>query len=46
MKLIEVHYEKMSLIQEKSEAMGLTMQQISTDFHDVFTGEGKFEISI
>ena len=43
MKLIEVHYEKMSLIQEKPEAMGRTMQQISTDFHDVFTGEGKFE---
>ena len=23
--------------------MGLTMQQISADFHHVFTGEGKFE---
>ena len=23
--------------------MGLTMHQISADFHDVFTGEGKFE---
>ena len=42
-KLIEVHYEKISLIQEKPEAMGLTMQQISADFHDVFTGDGKFE---
>nr|XP_058958995.1 uncharacterized protein K02A2.6-like [Pocillopora verrucosa] len=28
---------------EKTEAMGLTMQQIAADFHDVFTGEGKFE---
>ena len=43
MKLIEVHCEKISLIQEKPKAMGLTMQQISADFHDVFTGEGKFE---
>ena len=43
MKLIEVHCEKISLIQEKPEAMGLTMQQISADFHGVFTGEGKFE---
>ena len=33
----------MSLIQEKPEATGLTMQQISTDFLNVFTGEGKFE---
>ena len=37
MKLIEVHYEKILLIQEKTEAMGLTMQQISADFHDVYT---------
>ena len=43
MKLIKVRYENISLVQEKTEAMGLTMQQIAADFHDVFTGEGKFE---
>lgn len=43
MKLIEVRYENISSIQDKQEAIGLTMQQITTEFHDVFTGEGKFE---
>ena len=37
MKLIEVHYEKILMIQEKPEAMGLTMQQMSADLHDVYT---------
>ena len=31
------------MVQEKPEVMGLTIQQISTEFHDVFTGEGQFE---
>ena len=43
MKLIEVCYSNISLVQEKPDAMGLTMRQISEDFHDIFMGEGKFE---
>lgn len=38
-----MHYENISFIQDKQEALGLTMQQITTEFHGVFTGEGKFE---
>ena len=43
MNLVEVRYENTAVVQEKPEVMGLTMQQISTDFHDVFTGEGHLE---
>ena len=38
-----MRYENTGVLQEKSEAIGLTMQQISTDFHDVFTDEINFK---
>ena len=43
MKLVEVHYENKASIQKETEACDLTMDQISTQFHDVFNGEGRLE---
>ncbi|XP_015759420.1 PREDICTED: uncharacterized protein LOC107338702 [Acropora digitifera] len=44
MKLVEVHdYENIASVQKETEARGLTMDQISTQFHDVFNGEGRLE---
>lgn len=39
MKLVEVHYENIASVQKETEARGLTMDQISTQFHDVFKGK-------
>ena len=43
MKLVEVHYENIASVQKETEARGLTMDQISAQFHDVFNGEGRLE---
>ena len=43
MKLVEVHYENIASVQKETEARGLTMDQISTQFHDVFRGKGRLE---
>ena len=43
MKLVEVHYENIASVEKETEARGLTMDQISTQFHDVFNGEGRLE---
>ena len=42
-KLVEVHYENIASVEKETEARGLTMDQISTEFHDVFNGEGRLE---
>ena len=38
-KLVEVHYENIAAVEKETEARGLTMDQISAQFHDVFNGE-------
>ena len=43
MKLVEVHYENIAAVEKENEARGLTMDQISAQFHDVFNGEGRLE---
>jgi len=43
MKLVEVHYENIASVEKETEARGLTVDQISAQFHDVFNGEGRLE---
>ena len=43
MKLVEVHYENIAWVEKETEARGLTVDQISAQFHDVFNGEGRLE---
>ena len=43
MKLVELHYENIACVEKETEARGLTIDQISTQFHDVFKGEGRLE---
>ena len=43
MKLVEEHYEKIASVEKETEACGLTMDQITAQFHDVFNGEGRLE---
>ena len=38
-----MHYENITSVEKETEARGLTMDQISTQFHDVFNGEGRLE---
>ena len=38
-----MHYENIASVQKETEARGLTMDQISTQFHYVFNGEGRLE---
>ena len=38
-----MHYENIASVEKETEARGLTMDQISTQFHDVFNGEGRLE---
>ena len=43
MKLLNGHYENIAAVENETEARGLTMDQISAQFHDVFGGEGRLE---
>ena len=48
MNLVEVKYENIAVVYEEmgKVQMGLTMQKISEDYEDVFTGEGEFQKEI